>query len=105
MSRHIDFRDDRDMAFGGIVDDIANLVLCIEAPVFLSRERGQYFACFSQRESNEFPSIRGGIDRNRVKIRYSGKEKPRRIYLRDLQFLAEKEGFEPSRPVIFDLHP
>ena len=36
MSRHIDFRDDRDMAFGGIVDDIANLVLCIEAPVFLS---------------------------------------------------------------------
>lgn len=32
MSRHIDFRDDRDMAFSGIVDDIANLVLCIEAP-------------------------------------------------------------------------
>ena len=38
-------------------------------------------------------------------IRYSDKEKPRRINLRGLRFLAEKEGFEPSRPVIFDLHP
>ena len=51
-----------------------------------------------------------GVDWNEIALkaliyRASKRKTPQNLSSTGLGILAEKEGFEPSRPVIFDLHP